>query len=117
MKLWLLDVRLPHIRARLGQSEVREDAVHKIADHVRRGCRLAVKRGDHRKDCRAGVRRKLHVAEMDFIERRLTHAEQQRAPLLQTDIRGALIRFAAMPLAMPASVPMEQGSTIMPAEG
>ena len=83
-------VALPHIRARLGQADVDEHAIDKLARHLGGVFGQVVKRGNDREDGRAGVGCELHVAQMDAVERRLADAEDQRATLLHADVGGAL---------------------------
>lgn len=71
-----------------------EDAVYKLAGHL--GCALGmvVECGDGGEDCGSCFCCQLHVAEMDAIEGGLAHAENERATLLEADVRGAMDEVA-----------------------
>ena len=53
-------------------------------------CGQVVEGGHDREDGGAGVRRELHVAQVDAVEGGLAHAEDEAAALLEADIGGSL---------------------------
>src|SRR5580704_1574888 len=53
-------------------------------------CRPVIKGGDERKDGRASVGSAVHVANVDFVQRRFTHAQDERTLLFEADVGGAL---------------------------
>src|SRR5664279_1542439 len=85
-----LSLALPLIRVGLRQSHMRQHAVDKLARDLLGRDRAEIKRWDDRKDGRSRFRGERHVAQVDKVERRFAHAQDQRPLLLQTDIGGAL---------------------------
>lgn len=83
-------VWLPLVGSGLGKADVGEDAVDELAGHLGGGLRLIVEGRDNGEDDGAGVGGKLHVAQVDAVERGLADAEQEGAALLEADVGGAL---------------------------
>ena len=69
---------------------MRQDAIDEFAGNLVGGVGLEVERGDDREDRRAGFGSERHVAQMNAVERRLAHAEDQRPAFLQANVGGAL---------------------------
>jgi len=86
----LIDVRLPLISVGLRKSNVRKDAMDEVPRHLGGALRVIVERRDRREDGGSCVGRELHVAQVDAVERRLAHAEDERATLLEADVGGAM---------------------------
>lgn len=71
-----------------------EDAIDELPGHLSRALGMVVERGNGRKDNGSCFRSQLHVAKMNAIERRFAYAEDERAALLEADIRGAMDEIA-----------------------
>src|SRR6185437_6164262 len=81
---------LPLEGGRLGQSDVFEQTGGELADHgVERGGAI-VKGRRQREDGGAGFVGGEQIAQMDAVQRRLAHRQQQPAALLEADVGGAL---------------------------
>jgi len=77
---------------------MRQHPADELPRHLRLIRRMVIVRRDHRIDRRARLRRILHIAQMDRIERRLAHAQNQPPPLLQADVRRALDQVRRKPV-------------------
>ena len=82
--------------------------MHRLIE--RGGAVVKREHGRHEHDARH-ARQACHVVDMDCTEGRLAHHKHQAALLFHLHIGRT------QPLAMPASVFMEQGATIMPSTG
>jgi len=69
-----------------------ENAIRELAGHGFRAFGPIVEGRDQREDRRSGVGSTVHVADVDFVERRFTNAEHKRALLLEADIGGAFYK-------------------------
>ena len=78
---------------------------------------MVIEGGNEGKNRGSGVGGERHVAEVDFVERGLAHAEYKRTALFERDVGGALDEVGGDPLAMRASVPTLHGMTTMASEG
>src|ERR1700674_4133899 len=81
---------LPAICILLGQSYMRQHPVREFLCHLISARWVVIKRWDEREDRRSRVRRQRHVADVDFVERRLANAQHERPTLFETHIGGAL---------------------------
>ena len=96
---------------------MRQHAVGELAAMASKVGGLVIEGRNQGKDGSSGIGGAVHVADMDFVERRLADAQHQRTLLLQADVGGALDQLEAMPLAMRASVPMLHGITTIASAG
>src|SRR2546428_13558732 len=94
------------------QAQVVDDPLHHEVHEVGDLLGLVIeprRRGEHD---RAGLRGEREVAEMYERERRLPRNENQRAPLLERDVGGALEQRAARPRARrPPPAPLARADT------
>jgi hypothetical protein len=74
---------------------VGEHAIGELAGHNIQVGWTIVEGRDQGKDRRPGVGGPVHVANVDFVERRFAHAEHQRALLFKADVGGALDEVSA----------------------
>ena len=66
-----------------------QHAVTELSRRLFEGGWAEIERGDQRKDDGAGIGSSIHVADVNFVQRRLTDAEHQGALLFETNVRGA----------------------------
>jgi len=78
---------------------------------------VVVKRRDRRKDNRTGFSGQCHIAQMNAVEGRLSHARISGRRSLSVTSAARAMSELARPWAMAASVPIEQGRIIIPFEG
>jgi hypothetical protein len=71
-----------------------QDAMDVVPRDVFDGLGMVVEGGDERKDGRARLCDRGHVADVDEVERRLADAEDEAAALLQADVGSALDEVA-----------------------
>src|SRR5690348_11670389 len=89
-KCWIcLLFRLPDVSVRLGQADVGQDAVDELAGELGRVCGFQVERGNDGENGCAGFCGPRHVAQVNTVERRFTHAEDQGAAFLEGNVGGA----------------------------
>lgn len=81
---------LPAEGVGLWQTDMRQHTAAELVGHLVKSRRAEIVRGNQGKDGRTGIGSTIHVADMNFIERRFAYAEDQWAPLLETNIGGAL---------------------------
>src|SRR6202030_3168933 len=79
----------PAIGIFLGQSYMREHAVREFLSHYLDACGMVIEGWDERKDGCAGIGGKRHVADVNFVERRLADAEHERPSLFKSYVGGA----------------------------
>ncbi len=72
------------------QSDVGENTAGELVCHLVEGGRTEVVGRDQGKDGGPGVGRSVHVAEMNFVERRFADAQHQLTFFFQADVGGAL---------------------------
>src|SRR5436853_6888176 len=81
---------LPAVGVRLLQTDVCQDTAGKLVSHLIERCRKEVVGRDEWKDSRSRIGSPVHVAKMNFIERRFANAEHQRTFFLEANVGGAL---------------------------
>ena len=71
-----------------------EHAVGEFLCHLVESCRVEVVGRNQRKDGRTGVDCPIHVANVNFAERRLAHTKQERTFFFQANVGGAFDEIA-----------------------
>jgi hypothetical protein len=74
----------------LGKADVGENAVDEVARHLSGALRVVVEGGHDGEDRRSGIGGKLHVSQMNAVERGFADAKDEAATLLEADVGGAL---------------------------
>ncbi len=81
---------LPAICVWLWQTDVGKNAAGKLVRHLIERDRPKIVGGDKRKDSRSSVSGAVHVANMDFVERRFADAKNQWTLFFEAHVGGAL---------------------------
>lgn len=81
--------RFPNVGAGLGQADVRQHAANELPGEFGGVGGLDVEGGYDGKDGGAGFGGQCHVAQVDAVEGRFAHAEDERAALFEGDVGGA----------------------------
>src|SRR5207253_5424908 len=90
---WRLETCLspfPVVGVGLWQADVSENAAGELMRHLVERGGTEVERGNERKDGRSGFGGAVHIANVDFVQGRLAHAENQRTFFFEADIGGTL---------------------------
>ena len=81
---------LPAICVRLWQTDVGKNAAGKLVRHLIERGRPKIVGGDERKDSRSSVSGAVHVANVDFVERRFADAKNQWTLFFEAHVGGTL---------------------------
>jgi len=84
------DLALPSVRVWLRQADVSENAAGELVGHLIEGGGAEVVGGDEREDGRSGVGGAVHVADVNFVERRFANAENELAFFFEANVSGTL---------------------------
>ena len=96
------------------EVELVEQTQDGLVDDVVDRVRLVVERRHRRADRHTHIREGEHVAQVDRVQRRLSHGQDEPAPLLQHDVGGAADGLSKMPFAIAPRVFVLQGAITMP---
>ena len=94
----LVLLSLPRIGFGIGQADVGKDAVGELAGHFVEAVGVVVEGGDEGVDGGSGIGGAVHVPDMDFIERGLANAEDQRTLFFEADVGGAFDELGGDPI-------------------
>ena len=81
---------LPAIGVQLWQTNVGKNAAGKLVGHLIERGRPKIVGGDERKDSRSSVSGAVHVANVDFVERRFADAKNQRTLFFEANVCNSL---------------------------
>src|SRR6185437_13560486 len=89
-KCWIcLLFRLPDASAGLRQADVSQDAADELAGELGRVCGFQIERRNDGENGCAGFGGPRHVAQVNTVERRFTHTEDEGTMLLEGNVGGA----------------------------